>query len=158
VLCFLRGVMAFSSDKIARRAERIYREVKPFALYGIILLAGYLLYPIVWPYLSRPEVLAVIVAMMAVAIFNLSREAARKPPRPNKRFLKKLFRSEQITPQHDPPKEAGGKYGGLGRALINAPGRTTYESPLCPESDRQRPPARSSADSRFNASRNTATA
>ena len=30
-------------------------------------------------------------------------------------------------------------FGSLGRGLTNAPGRTTYESPLCPESDRQRP-------------------
>jgi hypothetical protein len=47
---------------------------------------------------------------MAVAIFNLSRQAARKPPRPNKKFLKKLFRSGPITPQHNPPKAAGGEY------------------------------------------------
>src|SRR5208282_6278941 len=32
----------------------------------------------------------------------------------------------------------------LGRELINAPGRTTYESPLCPESDRQPSPGRMS--------------
>jgi len=100
--------MSAISDKIVRRAERIYREVKPFALYGIAVLAGYWLLPIVSPYLSRPGVLAVIVVLLAVAIINLSREAARKPPRPNKRFLKKLFHSEPITPQHNPPKAAGG--------------------------------------------------
>jgi len=102
--------MSSISDKIARRAERIYREVKPFALYGIAVLAGYWLLPIVSPYLSRPGVLAVIVVLLAVAIINLSREAARKPPRPNKRFLKKLFHSEPITPKHDPPRAAGGEY------------------------------------------------
>jgi hypothetical protein len=100
-------------DNIARRAERIYREVKPFALYGIVVLVGYWLWPIVWPYFSRPEVLAVIVGLMAVAIINLSREAARKPPRPNKRFLKELLHSEPITPKHNPPKAAGGEYSGL---------------------------------------------
>src|SRR5262249_48717398 len=92
--------MSSIGDKIARRAERLYREVKPFAVAGIAVLAAYLLWPIVSPYFSRPEVLAVIVAMLAIAIINLSREAARKPPRPNKRFLKKLFHSEPITPKH----------------------------------------------------------
>jgi hypothetical protein len=98
---------------MARRAERLYREVKPFALYGIAVLAGYWLLPIVSPYLSRPEVLAVILVLLAVAIINLSRQAARKPPRPRKWFLKKLLHSEPITPQHNPPKAAGGgmKYG-----------------------------------------------
>jgi hypothetical protein len=57
--------MSSIGDKIARRAERIYREVKPFALYGIILLAGYWLLPVVSPYFSRPEVLAVIVGVTA---------------------------------------------------------------------------------------------
>ena len=101
--------MSAISDKIAARAEAIYRGLKPFALYGIIVLVGYWLWPIVLPYLSRPEVLAFIVGVMAIAIINLSREAARKPPRPNKRFLKKLFHSEPITPQHNPPTAAGGK-------------------------------------------------
>src|SRR5262249_45462378 len=103
--------MSSIGDKIARRAERIYREVKPFAMYGIVVLVGYCLWPIVWPYFARPEVLAVIVGLMAIAIINLSRQVARKPPRPNKRFLKKLFHTEPITPQHNPPKAAGGELG-----------------------------------------------
>jgi hypothetical protein len=101
--------MSSIGDKIARRAERIYREVKSFALYGIAVVAGIWLLPIVSPYLSRPEVLAVVVAVLAIAIINLSRGAARKPPRPNKRFLKQLLHSEPITPQHNPQKAAGGK-------------------------------------------------
>jgi hypothetical protein len=104
--------MPFIGDKIARRAERIYREVKPFALYGIILLAGYLLLPVVSPYFSRPEVLAIIVGVLAIAIINVSREAARKPSRPNKKFLNKLLRSEPIIPKHDPPK-AGGNFSSM---------------------------------------------
>ena len=95
-------------EQIARRAERIYRAVMPIAVWGIVVLGGYLLWPflsrLVWPYLSRPDVLAIIVVVMAVAIINLSRQAARRPPSPNSRFLKKLF-SEPITPEHESPNE-----------------------------------------------------
>jgi hypothetical protein len=97
--------MSSIGDKIARRVETIIQAVIPILVWGIIAAGGYLLFPIVSPYLSRPDVLAIILVVMAIAIITLSRQAARKPPRPNKRFLKKLFDSEPISPQHESPNE-----------------------------------------------------
>ena len=100
-------------SKIAARAETIYRAAKPFVALGIVALAGYLFLPIVAEYLSRPEapqILGIGLIVIALALIGLSQKAARKPPRPTKKFLKQLLHSEPITPKHNPPKVAGGKY------------------------------------------------
>jgi hypothetical protein len=102
--------MSTVSSKIAAGAERIYRVLKLIVVWGILALAGYLLFPILSEYLSRPGVLAIIIGVIAVAIITLWREAARKPPRPNKKFLKQLLHSEPIIPKHNPPKVAGGEW------------------------------------------------
>jgi hypothetical protein len=105
-LCLIWGGVP---GKIARGAETVYRAVISIAVWGIIVAGGYLLFPIVSPYLLRPDVLAIILVVMASAIITLWRETARRPPRPNKKFLNELLHSEPITPQHNPWKIAGGR-------------------------------------------------
>jgi hypothetical protein len=99
-------------NKIASGAKSIYRALVLLATWGAIGLAYYLFFPTVSEYLSRPGVLALAIGAIAVAIITLWREAARKPPRPNKKFLNKLLHSEPIIPNHDPPK-AGGNFSSM---------------------------------------------
>jgi hypothetical protein len=98
------------SDKIATTAGAIYRIAGAIVLWGGIALLGFLLFPLVSDYVSRPGVIAIVVALNVLATILLwqeSKQTARKPPRPNKKFLNELFHSEPITPKHDPPKEGG---------------------------------------------------
>jgi hypothetical protein len=96
--------------KIVSAADTVYRIIKTIALWSIIVLGGYLLFPVVSPYFSSLEVVTIVVAVNAMATITLWREAARKPPRPNKQFLKKLMHSEPITPKHNPQKVAGAEF------------------------------------------------
>ncbi len=100
-------------SKIAAGVETIYRALKTLAVGGVLALAGYLLVPLASEYISHPGVLVSVVVVIAVVIITLWRQAARKPPRPNKKFLNGLLHSEPITPNHDPPKSAGGAYSSL---------------------------------------------
>ena len=90
--------MSATSDKISGGVQTVYRILKTIAVWGVIALGGYLLFPIVSNYLSSLQVMAAIVVLNAVATITLWREAARKPPRPKKEFLQKLMRSAPITP------------------------------------------------------------
>jgi hypothetical protein len=105
--------MSAISGKIAAGAKTIYRVVISIAVWSVIALAGYLLFPTVSTYLSAFQLLTIVVAVNATATIILWREAARKAPRPNKKFLKNLLYGESITPKHDPPKVAGGEYASL---------------------------------------------
>jgi len=49
------------------------------------------------------EMLTVAVLLSAGATIELWRRAARRPERLKKKFLKQLWRSEPITPKHEPP-------------------------------------------------------
>lgn len=56
------------------------------------------------------EALAVLVVLNIIATISLWRRAARRPPRPKKKFLRTLMHSEPITPKHEPPNVAGGQF------------------------------------------------
>jgi hypothetical protein len=84
-------------------------------MWGGIALGGYVLFQFFSDYVSRSEVIAVIVAVNAIVTITLWREAARKPPRPNKKFLNELLDSEPITPKHERLKTAGGDFGSMAR-------------------------------------------
>ena len=56
------------------------------------------------------EILSILVVLNLGVTFSLWRTAARRPPRPKKKFLKKLMHSEPIKPKHNPPKVAGGDF------------------------------------------------
>jgi hypothetical protein len=49
-------------------------------------------------------IIIIIVALNAMATIALWREAVRRPARPNKAFIKKLFHSEPIVPKHGRPQ------------------------------------------------------
>jgi hypothetical protein len=98
---------------IAAGASTLYRVLKTVAVWGLIALAGYVLLPIVSTYVSGLQVVTIVAAINAMATITLWREAARKPPRPNKQFLKKLLHSEPITPKNNPPKVAGGEWASI---------------------------------------------
>lgn len=49
------------------------------------------------------DVLTIIVFLNVIATIALWREAARKPPKPKKKFIAALLRSEPIVPKHQPP-------------------------------------------------------
>ncbi len=53
------------------------------------------------------EVLAIILFLNVMATITLWREAARKPPRPKKKFFTELLDSKPIAPKHQPPKCIG---------------------------------------------------
>jgi hypothetical protein len=98
------------ANKITGPAKTIYRLLVTVVAWGAIALLAYLLFPLVSAYVSRSQVIAIIVGVNALATVTLWREAARysvRPPRPNKDFLNKLLHSERITPKHDPPKPGG---------------------------------------------------
>jgi hypothetical protein len=59
------------------------------------------------------EIWAILVILNLGVTFSLWRTAARRPPRPKKKFLKKLMHGDPITPKHDPPKVAGGEWTSL---------------------------------------------
>ena len=56
------------------------------------------------------EILSILVILNLGVTYSLWRAAARKPPRPTKKFLQQLMRSEPITPKHNPPRVAGGDF------------------------------------------------
>lgn len=56
------------------------------------------------------EFLAVLVVLNIIATIALWVRAARRPPRPKKKFLRTLMHSKPITPKHEPPKVAGGQF------------------------------------------------
>jgi hypothetical protein len=49
------------------------------------------------------EILAVVVFLNVLATIELWRRAARRPEKLKKRFLKRVWESEPITPKHKPP-------------------------------------------------------
>jgi hypothetical protein len=49
------------------------------------------------------EILAIIVFLNVMATIALWRTAARRPERPKKKFLNRLWRSKPILPKHEPP-------------------------------------------------------
>jgi len=53
------------------------------------------------------EVLAIILFLNVMATITLWRIAARKPPKPKKKFVTELLRSKPIAPKHQPPKSIG---------------------------------------------------
>jgi hypothetical protein len=53
--------------------------------------------------------LTIIVILTAMATVTLWREAARKAPRPKKKFITALLHSEPITPRHEPPHTVSGE-------------------------------------------------
>jgi hypothetical protein len=105
--------MSATSNKISVGVQTVYRALKTLAVWGVIALGGYLLFPIVSKYLSSFQVVTAIVVLNAIATITPWQEAARKPPRPKKEFLQKLMRSEPITPKHNPPRIAGGEFSSL---------------------------------------------
>jgi hypothetical protein len=74
------------AKKITAAAGTICRVFVTVVVWGAIALGAYLLFPLVSAYVSRSEVIAIIVAVNAMATITLWREAARRPPRPNKKF------------------------------------------------------------------------
>lgn len=54
------------------------------------------------------QILTILVILNLGVTYSLWRKAARKPPRPKKKFPKQLMHSEPITPKHNPPKVTGG--------------------------------------------------
>lgn len=94
--------------KIERAADTLYRILWTAITWVVVAVGGYLLFAVGSQYFSSSEVISVVVFINAMATITLWREALRKPPRPNKEFLKKLTRSEPITPKHNPPKVVGG--------------------------------------------------
>jgi hypothetical protein len=59
------------------------------------------------------EVLAIIVFLTVMATITLWRQAARKPPKPKKKFITALLHSEPIAPKHQPPKAIGEGFSSL---------------------------------------------
>jgi hypothetical protein len=59
------------------------------------------------------EVLTIIVVLSAMAIAALWKHAARKPPKPKKKFITALLHSEPIAPKHQPPKTIGDQFPSL---------------------------------------------
>ena len=49
------------------------------------------------------EILAIIIFLNVMATIALWRTAARRPERPKKKFLNRLWRSKPIMPKHEPP-------------------------------------------------------
>jgi hypothetical protein len=49
------------------------------------------------------EILTIIVLVNVAVTIELWRRAARRPERPQKKFLKRLFDTKPITPKHQPP-------------------------------------------------------
>jgi hypothetical protein len=47
--------------------------------------------------------MSIVVAVNALATIELWRRAARRPEKPKKKFLKRVFDSKPITPKHQPP-------------------------------------------------------
>lgn len=102
--------MSTPSNKITAGADRIYRVVKTLVVWAAVAFGAYLLFPIISTYISRPEVITIVVGLNALATITLWREATRRPPRPKKEFIESLLHGDPITPKHNPPKIAGGKF------------------------------------------------
>jgi hypothetical protein len=57
------------------------------------------------------EILTIIVLVNVGATIELWRRAARRPEKPKKKFLNRLWRSKPITPKHQPPAALERGYG-----------------------------------------------